>query len=447
MSTENPRPLDGVRVFELSIAIAGPMCGRNLAHFGAEVIKVESRKNPDVIRLLGAGWIPRADVGDAWGDCGPVANEFMGGKKSIGVDLKAPEAKEIARRLITECDVFLTNYSTPAVRALGFGYEAVSAIKPDIVYASVSGFGTDVGTPYYDFIAWGPNQAPLVGLDDMTGWPDRPQSGFSSFAYPDFSNSFHATVAVLAALEHRDRTGEGEFIEISQQEATAAMFGPWLVDAQRGKPPKRDGHHDPDYAPHALYPCRGNDRWVAITIASDDEWRRFAEAAGHREWIDDSRFATGAARLENQDTLDEAISAWTRPQCEEAIAEHLQRAGVTAAPLLDNPRVALDPQLRSRRFWLLPEHARFGRDFVTGCPIVLSDTPGHLDRGAPSVGQDNDEVLGGLCGYSAAEIAALVERGVVYPMARPELRLERRYLSWLKHFLPDLDWPTPGARP
>ena len=441
------RPLEGIRVFELSIAIAGPICGRTLAHFGADVIKVECRQFPDVIRFLGSGWLPKDRHGlDVWADCGVAANEFMGGKRSVGLNLKSAEGKEAARRLLERCDVFISNYSSPAVKSLGFDYESVRAVRPDIVYASISGFGTIPDTPYYDFVAWGPNQAPLIGLDELTGWGDRAPSGFGVFSYPDFSNALHATIAVLAALEHRDRTGEGEFIELAQMEATAAMLGPWLRDAQRGHAAQRDGHRVPGFAPHGLYPTRGEDRWVAIAVATDEEWRALARVAGKREWIDDRRFATAEARTANAEALDQAIGEWTRTATEEEVAERLQRDGVAAAPVLDNARVAIDPALRARKFWILAEHARYRRDLVSGNPLCLSETPGALLRAAPSFGQDNDFVLREICGYSPDEIAAMVEKQAVQTMASPEVKLDRPYLSWIRHFMPELPWPAPGAK-
>jgi benzylsuccinate CoA-transferase BbsF subunit len=443
------RPLDGLRVFELSIAIAGPMCGRALAHFGAEVVKIESRRNPDIIRLLGSGWIPKERFGpEVWADCGPAASEFLTGKKSLGLDLKPTQGKAVARRLLERCDVFISNYSSPAIASLGLDYESVRAIRPDIVYAALSGFGTDPSTPYYDYVAWGPNQAPLVGLDDLTGWADRPPAGFCAIAIPDYSNGVHATVAVLAALEHRDETGEGSFIELAQLEATTAMLAPWLVEADRGAPPRRDGNRTPGAAPHGIYPTCETERWVAIAVSCDEEWRSLCAAASRPKWRDDLRFGSAAARLANQDALDEAIAGWTREKTDDEVAELLQRAGVPAAPVLDVPRVATDPQLRDRYFWILADHARLGRDLATGNPIRLSDTPGWVDRAAPCVGEDNDYVLGEICGYAAHEIEELTRLGVVQAMAlRGQVRLDRRYLGWVRHFMPGLPWPAPGERP
>ncbi|MGH7896874.1 MAG: CaiB/BaiF CoA transferase family protein, partial [Candidatus Binatia bacterium] len=410
-------------------------------------IKVESRRYPDVIRYLGSGWLAKDRFGpEVWGDCGPAVSEFVTGKRSLGLDLKSPAAKPITKRLLERTDVFISNYSAPAVKALGLDYESVRAVRPDVIYASISGFGCDPATPYYDFVSWGPNQAPIIGLDDLTGWADRAPSGFSATAFPDYSNGAHATVAVLSAILRRDATGEGEFIELAQLEATAATLGPWFTDAQRGRAPRRDGNRVPGAAPHGVYPCRGTDRWVALAVFADEEWRALSAAAEHPEWAEDPRFATADARRANQDTLDEAIAAWTRASTDDAVAERLQRVGVAAAPVLDNARVALDPQLRSRSFWALAEHARFGADLVTGNPIALSGTPGAAGRAGPSFGQDNDYVLGEVCGYSREEIDSFVAARVVEPMASPGVELDRPYLSWIRHFMPELPWPKPRGR-
>lgn len=444
-STDN-RPLAGIRVFELGAAIAGPTCTRYLAHFGAEVIKVESRYNPDPLRLFGSGWLSPERFGRAvWMDSNPALNEHNAGKKALGLDLKKPEGQAVAKRLLSECDVFVSNFTVRAIRSLGLDYETVRTVKPDIIHVEMSGYGSAPG-PYTNYLAWGKNLVALTGIDELTGWPDRPPVGITRIAYPDHSNSLYAFISVLAALDYRERTGEGQAIDLSQFGATAAFLGPQLLDYEvNGRCAERTGNRLPRAAPHGVYPSRGNDSWVAIGIFAEEEWRSLCRVAGHPEWAEDPRFCTLEARLEHQDELDPLIGAWTGLHTNVEVAEWLQKAGVPASPVLDYPALALDPQLAARDFWLLADSRRFGKDLFTGVPIQLSDTPGHVERAGPALGEDNDYVLSEICGYSGAEIEALVEKDVVHPMALPDLRLERPFALWLPHFMPLLPWPDSGV--
>jgi len=439
------RPLAGIRVFELSIAIAGPTCGRYLAHFGADVIKVESRHNPDPVRVIGSAWVPFDDpsIGDARPDTSPVINEFSAGKRSLGLDLKHPRGKEAAQRLLATCDVFLTNYSGPAVRELGLDYDAVRAVRPDIVYVAMHAFGAITDAPYYDYVAWGPNQAPLTGLDDITGYPGEPPAAIAAFGYPDYSSGIFAVIGTLAALEHRDDTGEGQLVDVSQFDATVSLLGPFLIDHERnGTTPARTGNRLPWSAPEGVYPCRGDDRWVAISADTDEAWRALAGVAGHPEWVDHARFANVEARIANHDALDEAIASWTVGHTADEVAAWLQAAGVAAGPVMDPPAMLADVHVADRGFWLVGEQARVGPDLVTGLPIRLSATPGGIERAGPSLGEDNAAVLGDVCGYSDEAQAALADAGAVFPMAAPDLRLRRPYLAWAPAAFPHLPWST-----
>ncbi|MBI2867011.1 MAG: CoA transferase [Chloroflexi bacterium] len=439
------RPLSGLRVVALENSYAGPSCTRYLAEFGAEVIRVESRRNPDQNRTLGSPWLPKDKYGlEVWMDSGPGLTEFSSGKMSIGVDLKTPEGMDVLARLLPLADVFLTNISAPAVASLKLNYEAVRSLKADIIYVAVTGFGLTPG-PYYDFLALGTNQAALAGLDELTGWPDRPPSGIP-FAYADYINGLYPLVAILAALDWRDRTGEGQCIDLSQFESTVALLGPHLLDYQTsGHSAGRMGNRLPWAAPQGVYPCRGNDRWVAISVSTDAEWLALCRVAQHAEWVEDSRFASASARLSNHDALDEAITGWSRQHTDTEIAEWLQTAGVAAMPVLDIPRLAIDPHLLARDFWLLADHTRYGKDLATGNPIRLQATPGYPDRAGPSLGQDNKAIVGDLCGLSSQDMQALVDKGAVFPMAAPNVKLERPYLQWVRHFMPDLPWPDPQS--
>lgn len=434
------RPLEGIRVFELTIAIAGAATGRYLAYYGAEVIKVESRLNPDVSRR-GSGWHAMNEHGiEVWMDSSPHVMENMWGKKSIGLNLKAPDGIEASRRLLSQCDIFLTNYSPPAIEALGLDYESVRKIRPDIIHIVLSAYGS-TPDPYYSYLAYGPNQTPLAGLDDLTGWPDRSPSGISNNSYADFLNGSSGLFAVLAALDYRDRTGEGQCIDLSQFEGSISLLGPNLLDMERnGNVPSRMGNRSPWVAPHGVYPCRGKERWVAISVFNEDEWFALCAAVEHLEWADDPRFFTLQQRLANQDELDSLISEWTSRYTPVEIAESLQEVGVAAAPVMDIPGLVVDPHLAARDFWILAEDTRFGKELGTGQSIHLSDTPGHITRAKPCLGEDTLQLLRDVCDFSDAEIEGMIERRAVFPMARPEIKLQRPYRPWIGHFMPQLPW-------
>src|SRR6478735_1932006 len=268
--------LDDLRVIELSIAIAAPSCCRMLAFHGAEVFKVESRTNPDVARLFGSAWAAGIDPGP-YMDSSPYLAEMSASKRSVGLHLKLAEARDAALALLANADVFITNYSTPAVRGLGLGHDDLVAINPGLVYVALPGFGSDPTQPYYEFLAWGPNQAPLVGLDELTGYPDQVPAGIATIAPPDYFAGLHAMAAVLTALEHRDRTGEGSFVDIAQFETTVSTLGPFLLDHQlSGAAPSRSGNRLAWLAPQGCYRCRGDEAWVAVSVTADDRWRALA---------------------------------------------------------------------------------------------------------------------------------------------------------------------------
>lgn len=428
------RPLEGLRVCELSIAIAAPTCGKYLAYFGADVVKVESQRNPDVIRLLAR-------------DTGAAIAEFNAGKRSVGLDLKRPAGAEAMRRLLAASDVFLTNYTAPALRRLGLTYDDVSAVRSDIVYAALPGFGSDTSTPYYDYVAWGPNQAPLVGLDSLTGMPGHDPAGIATISYPDYSSGVHATIAVLAELRRRRASGQGSCIDLSQMEATVSLLGPLVIAQQRtGVTPGASGNRQVDGTVQGVYPCAGDDRWVAITVADDHDWQAVARVAAHPEWAADPRFATATARAANHDVADELISGWTARHTMAEVAEWLQRAGVAAVPVADNETLTLDPQLATRQFWAVAEHERLGPDLFTGVPIRLSATPGQFLSAGPAFAAHTVEVLLECCGYDRAAVDALVADGDAWlSSVDPSEPTDRPWRSWIGAVLPDIDWSSPRA--
>jgi benzylsuccinate CoA-transferase BbsF subunit len=422
--------LDDVAAVELSIAIAAPSCGRALAFHGAEVIKLESRTNPDVSRLFGSAWATEVDTA-VYMDTSPYLGEMSASKRSVGLELKEPEGLRAALALLAHSDVFITNYSTPAVRGLGLGYEAVREVNPAIVYVAMPGFGSDDARPYYNFLAWGPNQAPLVGLDALTGYPDQDPAGIATIAPPDYFAGLHALAAILTGLEHRDRTGEGSFVDIAQFETTVSSLGPFLLDhAVTNRLPERAGSRVPWLAPQGCYRCAGEDAWVAVTVANDDEWAALAGVLGV---AGDSRFATLDGRQTNHDALDALIDAWTETRTPREAAATLQAAGVAAYEVHDNIGVLHDPQVLDRRWFQCAPCLRFPEgDVFGGHPIRLAETPGRWWRAGPAMGQDTIEMLTKRAGFTMAEIDALLASGVAFVEAEPDQTVRRPYTDYIE---------------
>ncbi len=418
--------LEGIRVVELSIAIAAPSCGRALAFHGADVVKVESRTNPDVSRLFGSAWAAGMDTGP-YMDTSAYLAEMNANKRSVGLELKHPEARRAVLALVATADVFLTNYSTPAVRALGLGPDDLRALNPELVYVALPGFGSDPTQPYYEFLAWGPNQAPLVGLDALTGYPDQVPAGIATIAPPDYFAGLHALAAVLTALEHRDRTGEGTTVDIAQFETTVSCLGPFLLDhALSGNMPERSGSRLAWLAPQGCYPCAGDEAWVAITVDDDARWAAFADLLGTR--ARDARFATLAGRVEHHDELDALIGSWTSTQAADDVAIALQAVGVAACEVYDNAGVLGDPQVQHRQWFQLLGSSRFPEgDVFSEHPIRLGAEAGRWWRAGPSMGEDTREVLAEWTDLTSAEIDDLMACGAAFGAAAPDVTLRRPY--------------------
>lgn len=420
--------LDDVTVVELSIAIAAPSCCRMLAFHGAEVVKLESRTNPDVARLFGSAWAAGSDQG-TYMDTSPYLAEMSANKRSVGLHLKHAVARDAALAVLADADVFVTNYSTPAVRALGLSYEDVVAVNPRIVYVALPGFGSDPAQPYYEFIAWGPNQAPLVGLDELTGHPDQVPAGIATISPPDFFAGLHAMTAVLTALEHRDRTSEGSFVDVAQFDTTVSALGPLLLDHQlNANTATRTGNRLAWLAPQGVYPCAGEEEWVAVTVVDDRRWLAMAELLG--DGALGEQYAELDGRLANHDELDELIARWTSARSATQAAQELQSAGIAAHEVLSNRDVLRDEQVRSRRWFQFVASKRFeDGDVFSGHAIHLDATPGAWWRAGPSMGEDTVDVLTRVGGLAADEVDALVESGAAFTDATPEVKLRRPYLD------------------
>lgn len=446
--TSGHGPLKGLRVIEISQGIAAPSCARYLAAHGAEVLKIESPLKPDITRLYAASWLTGSEHSqEVLMDTSPLVSEFLAGKLSVGLNLASDAGRELLLRLTELSDIFLVNLSTHATSSLQLEYEHVAARRSDIIYLSLPAFG-NTPSRYHDYRAWGPNLAPLVGIDHLTGWPDRPPSGISGFAYPDYVNAGNATLAVLAALLWRDLTGEGSCIDFSQFESCITILGPALLDYTSNEVVEtRNGNRVPWAAPHGVYPSRGHDRWIAIACENDAQWQGLCRASDGAPFTLRTEWQALSARLEHADELDELISGWTANWTARALAERLQEEGVIAAPVQDNAALFVDPQLEARGFYRMAPQHRFGADLFIGYPPKLSATEPQIDHAGACLGEHTAGVLTDLLGLTAKEREKLRADGDIWELAQPEQTFSRPYIAWARELAPTLPWPAPAREP
>ncbi|HVN88789.1 MAG TPA: CoA transferase [Candidatus Binataceae bacterium] len=410
-------PLEGVRIADFTWVWAGPYCTLQLAHLGAEVIRIETRTRPCITRVIP----PFPDNKPGGMNRSGYFNQYNQGKRSLTLNFKDPAAHEVAEKLIAKSDVVVNNFAHGVMDKMGFGYEVLKKIKSDIIMITLSGYG-DTG-PYRDYIAYGPAQVPLSGLSALTGYKGWPPM-HSGFSYADPNAGVHGAFAILAALFHRNKTGQGQYIDMSQWEGMMALLPEGILEYTfNGVEPERIGNADPLMAPHGIFRCLdrpekilGNtiDQFVAIVCSDDLEWGRLARAMGRPELATDPKFATLSARKANEDELETLIGEWTSSQRAHNVAELLQKAGVAASVVADNKYLAdEDPHLRERQYWVYKEHPEVGTRQHAGVPWKMSRTPTEVRAAAPVIGQHTDEVLTQLLGYSSDQVARLREQGAL----------------------------------
>jgi crotonobetainyl-CoA:carnitine CoA-transferase CaiB-like acyl-CoA transferase len=426
------RFLDGVRVLEFSIAWAGPFAGRFLADLGAEVIKVEhpTARGAGVTGAGGfrakgdvAGWrwgqlpgpvfrsgiYPDADPGERpWNRQG-VFNKMNRNKRSLAIDLKAAGARDVLADLVRSSDVVLDNYSPRGVKSLGIDHESLARWNPRIISVSLSGYGHT--GPDRMRVSWGPILESHSGMAAMTGYTGGGPLKMG-VALPDPVGGLHCAVAVLTALAERDRTDRGFFVDMSQLETYAAIGGDaYLTASASGEAPPRRGNRSPERAPQGVYPCAGDDEWLAISVESDAEWKALCGVVGSR--LDPGTYPSLAARLENHDDIDRAIAAWSAGQEKHEAMRALQAGGVRAAAVMTNRDIVEDEHIAARGFMVEWDQADVGRRRFPGFPIHFTDPAEVPMRGAPPLGADNRYVLVDVLGYPEARVAALAAAGVI----------------------------------
>ena len=415
--TGGARPLDGLRVLDFGWVAVGPVIGSLLAEMGAEVIKIESSRRLDYCRLLP----PTPSVRREQPDRTPVAadldmvsmfHNYNRGKLGITVDLRHPGAPALLRRLVARSDVVLENFSPGVLRRIGLHYEALREVRPDLVMISCSAAGQD--GPWSELKTFAPSLSSLAGLEVLIGYPGERVLGALAYGYADPSNAHHGALAVLAALWHRQRTGQGQYIDMSQLEATVGLTVEPLMDwFMNGRVWGRQGNDHLSMAPHGHYPCRGDDAWVSIAVEDDRAWTRLVAALGDVPWAREPRFATLAGRRAHLAELDARLAEWTRERTGWEATEILQRAGVAAFPVYGLDEQAADPHFQARGLMARPEHPRIGPMQVYAHPIKLGATPGGVTATAPMLGEHNDHVFRELLGLSAVEIERLRAEGVI----------------------------------
>jgi crotonobetainyl-CoA:carnitine CoA-transferase CaiB-like acyl-CoA transferase len=422
-----PFPLLGIRILDFTWFLASAGGTRFLAAFGAESIKVELKSHPDTrmaaMAPVGgraardAATAPLPGVSDP--DMGGQFNNKNPGKRGISLNVRHPKGLAIARRLVEMSDVVAEGFSPGVLDSWGLGYDALRAIKPDIVYVQQSGMGAR-GT-YGRFRTVGPIANSFSGLSEMSGLPEPAMPAGWGYSYLDWMGAYSFALAILSGLFHRARTGEGQWIDASQSEVGLFISGTTILDwSANGRIWSRYGNRSPykPAAPHNVYPCAGDDRWITIACFTDAEWRALASIAGHPEWVSDARFATLAARLANQDALDALVREWTRSRDAYETMLALQAAGVPAGVCQTaGDRCDRDPQLAALEWLTEVTGTKIGRWPIAEVPVKLHESPayigGRIDRGAPGYGEDNEYVYGELLGMSSTGIKALAEEGVI----------------------------------
>ena len=402
--TDGVGPLAGVKVLDLSWIVAGPTVGRALADFGATVIRVESPIRVDTARVVGPfhGDLPGVEHSGLYGN-------VNAGKWGLTLSLNVPEAQDVFRRLVQWADIVSESFTAGILARWNLDYPHLRELKPELIMLSSTLLGQT--GPYNQVSGFGSQGAGMSGVQYLTGWPDRAPAGPFG-PYTDYPAPRFALTALLAALDHRNRTGQGVFIDQAQAEGTLQLLAPALIDYLNGGPAlEARGNDDPQMCPHGVYPCRPPadraESWVAIAVADDAQWRRLAEIIG----------ADGAMmfaqRREQQAEIDAAVSEWTSGLSVSEVEETLQGVGVSAHRLSTTEDAAHDPQLAHRDHFRRLPHTLHGETVVEGPRYILSETAGQPARPAPQYGEHNQLILSELLGLSDSEIEELAASGAL----------------------------------
>lgn len=397
-------PLNGVRILDLTHVWAGPLGVRFLADLGAEVVKVEAPYGRGPREFPSApigGWMGGEPSDEPW-NANAIFNKLHRNRRSLCIDLKQGGGREAFLAMVAVADVVIENFSARAMPSMDLSYEILQQANPNIVYVSMPGYGAS--GPYRDRVAFGPTVEPLSGLTAMLGYgPDAPRN--SAMALMDPIAATHAACAVITALRRRERDGHGARVEMSLHEGGVAFSGPWLLDKQMGGAPVCLGNRHPVMSPHGIYPCAGEDQWLALACEDDQQWVALSDIIDAPETQ-----LPAATRMASAEAIDKHISAWTRRRTKEAAAEILQAAGICAGPVNTAPDMLADPQVRARGFFV--PYEVFDTP-MPGNPVHMAGLDSDQWTRCPRLGADNHSVLADWLGYDSEQISAMQSAGVL----------------------------------
>ncbi len=403
-------PLSGIRIIDSTTMVAMPTALHLMGDMGAEVIKVDSHTLP-----RGEGGVfPEGRPGERYWDQDASFNALQRSKLGVTLNLRAPQAVDLFKDLVQVSDVLVENNRAGAMGRLGLGWEDLRKIKPDLIYLSNTGFGYT--GPWRSYAGIGRMFELTCGLSQFTGYPGEGPRRVGA-AFFDLHVGWTAVFAIIAALEHRNRTGEGQWIDFSMYQIGVATMGDAMLDfIANGRNGRPMGNSHPCYAPHGAYPCQGGDRWIAIGVESDQQWKALVEVMGSPAWAQEEHFGDGLSRWKRRQELDDLLAEWTKSHDSQALMHRLQQAGVPAAAVMNARDEISDPQFKERGFFeKVPHHSDtgIGARVYVGRPWKMSQTPSFIRRPAPMLGEHNEDIIIGLLGRTEDDVEELYDLGVL----------------------------------